>query len=174
MVPGRREWADAFIKQARSDFRVYLLCQADERLEMCHRLHYLQMTCEKLSKAYRVRDTNAEMNTLTHGHVGFTKFLRAFLKSPLMSRRYVGSAQKAALKAANQLGPLIESLAPAVDAERTPQNTEYPWVANDKVLAPCEYDFPNLNLLTVPAGRQLLKWIDLGLSAYDDVDARIV
>lgn len=43
------------------------------------------MACEKMAIAYRIRDTSAELdgsNGLLRRHVGFDKFMRAFLLSP--------------------------------------------------------------------------------------------
>jgi hypothetical protein len=57
MSEPRRRWADAFLRQARSDLAVYhLLSGRSERdIPRCHALHYLQMACEKIAKAYRIR-----------------------------------------------------------------------------------------------------------------------
>src|SRR5882724_6463098 len=53
----RRAFAQAFIAQARSDWLVYRVLTESAEVPLCHRLHYLQMACEKLAKAYRLRDT---------------------------------------------------------------------------------------------------------------------
>ena len=44
-------WAQAFARQAESDLHVYDVLVTDPSLPACHRLHYLQMACEKLCKA---------------------------------------------------------------------------------------------------------------------------
>jgi hypothetical protein len=50
--------AAAYLQQGRSDFDIYKkLVDVPE----CHRLHYLQMACEKIAKAYRLRDTQTSL-----------------------------------------------------------------------------------------------------------------
>ncbi len=53
----------------------------------------------------------------------------------------------------------IELLSPAVDNDgKRLDNCEYPWeVGRDEVRVPAEHGFPNLGLLTAPAGRTFLK-----------------
>ena len=91
----RGEWATAFLRQGRSYLQVYDLLIAQPELEIprCHALHYLQMACEKIAKAYRIRDTNAELTGeggLLRRHVGFEKFMSAFLLSPSIRSAYPG------------------------------------------------------------------------------------
>ena len=58
----RRAFAEAFIAQARSDWIVRRVLTEREGVDVCHELHYLQMVCEKLAKAYRLRDTNSPVD----------------------------------------------------------------------------------------------------------------
>ena len=53
-------------QQARSDHSILLLLRAKGAVA-CHQLHYLQMVCEKLAKAYRLRDTRASVDDLVRG-----------------------------------------------------------------------------------------------------------
>jgi hypothetical protein len=55
----------------------------------CHRLHYLQMACEKLAKAYRLRDTKAAVDDLVSRHAGFAKFIGPFF-APVLKNGYRG------------------------------------------------------------------------------------
>ena len=41
----RRSFAEAFIEQARSDWRVFELLSDQSNIDPCHRHHYLQMAC---------------------------------------------------------------------------------------------------------------------------------
>lgn len=82
--PTRSAWAEGYALQSRSDFTVYrVLGEASGRIDECHRLHYLQMACEKIAKAYRLRDTNATLDSALYSHPGFTKFVNQFLSSPV-------------------------------------------------------------------------------------------
>ena len=74
----RRAFAEAFIAQARSDWRVYRILAERDEVPSCHRLHYLQMVCEKLAKAYRLRDTKSPIDELVSKHSGFSKFVGPF------------------------------------------------------------------------------------------------
>ena len=85
--PSRKDWAIAYASQARSDWELYETLQ--ERGEpRCHQLHYLQMASEKIAKAYRFRDTSTSEDSLLTQHVGFIKFLNAFLKSDRVKQMY--------------------------------------------------------------------------------------
>lgn len=156
----REKWGLAFVRQARSDWRVYQLL-SEASVPACHVLHYLQMACEKVAKAYRIRDLSSPIDELTRHHVGFTRFVSAFLRSPMMCRAFENQTarHRTLMQEMNQLARLIEGLAPAVDREARPENSEYPWVAGDDVIAPCDYGYPNFSLLTEPRGRGLLKLI---------------
>lgn len=70
----REEWARAFLRQASSDLAVYDLLERQPQQEFprCHSLHYLQMACEKVAKAYRTRETDAVL----HGDVPRLSLLR--------------------------------------------------------------------------------------------------
>lgn len=159
-MPSREVWAAAFAKQARSDWAVYQRLTAAGEAD-CHSLHYLQMACEKIAKAYRIRDLDADIDELMRHHVGFARFVRAFLLSPALRQDFQGQAARlqAIVADASKLAREIERLAPAVDREGRLDNAEYPWPAGDDVIVPCDYDFPNLSLLTAARGRALLKLI---------------
>ncbi len=78
--------ADAYAAQSRSDFAVYRLYLVDA--EECHRLHYLQMACEKIAKAYRLRNPVSFSFDDLYSHVVFSKFIIVFLKSTPVKGRY--------------------------------------------------------------------------------------
>ncbi|HEV8551544.1 MAG TPA: hypothetical protein VGQ57_20995, partial [Polyangiaceae bacterium] len=143
MTEGERRaaYASAFIAQARSDWQAYRVLEQSE-VAPCHPLHYLQMVCEKVAKAYRLRDTQAPVDQLVSTHSGFSKFISAFFAAVLKDE-YVGkSAQLASLiQFSRRLAREIEKLAPAVDRLSTPENAEYPWERDGHVTAPCEFGF---------------------------------
>src|ERR1017187_53973 len=79
----RRAFAEAFIAQARSDWIVHRVLTERDDVDVCHELHYLQMVCEKLAKAYRLRDTNSPVDDLISKHTGFAKFVGPFFAAVL-------------------------------------------------------------------------------------------
>lgn len=164
-----QNWQTAFLRQARSDWEAYQKTIESE-WPYCHRLHYLQMATEKLSKALLVAgDTKVE--DLTASHAAFVRFLRLVsnnrnLKNALGMKK---SQQKAHF---NQLLPLaheIELLAPAL-AKNSP-NPEYPWKdVSGKVLAPVDYPFLSIKQLQkTRKGIQLLKYIEVFLLRFEEL-----
>lgn len=164
----RQGYERAFLAQARSDWDVYKLLSAQE-LPRCHELHYLQMATEKLAKAYRVRETASPVSELVKHHTGFQKFIRQYLLSPGNSEPYKGKRAQlqSLMHACSRLAAEIEKLAPAVDRGGSPENVEYPWLAGERVVAPCAWSFPAFSLLTAPGGRAFLKLIELSLRDLD-------
>ena len=51
----RSQYAQGFYDQGWSDWQAYGVLTRAKELPRCHPLHYLQMACEKLGKAYRLR-----------------------------------------------------------------------------------------------------------------------
>ena len=164
--------AGAFIRQARSDWFVYRHL-AGQGIPPCHPLHYLQMACEKLAKAYRLRDTGVIVDEAVRKHAGFEKFIAAFLNCPTMVAEYEGKdAQRAQLlKSSRHLAREIEKLAPAIDRAASPENAEYPWEreGDTRIVVPCEYDYPSLSLLTHSQGRNFLNLLERAFRDFDKV-----
>lgn len=179
MNPRREDWARAFLSQGRSDLRVYdlLVAQPEETVPACHALHYLQMACEKIAKAYRIRDTSAQLsgpNNLLRRHVGFVKFMSAFLLSPALRDAYAGrtaqlrQVSRTTLAIARQ----VQKLAPAVDDETSPENVEYPWQLGSEVIAPCDHRFAHVALLRAPGGATFLKLVRRAVDEFEDLHVR--
>ncbi|HWZ91629.1 MAG TPA: hypothetical protein VNW92_22360 [Polyangiaceae bacterium] len=165
----RRAFAVAFIAQARSDWRVYrILAERDEVLS-CHRLHYLQMVCEKLAKAYRLRDTKSPIDELVAKHAGFSKFIGPFFAA--LKDEYTGKDQqlRGLIQRARTPAREIEKLAPAIDRAASPENAEYPWERDGAVTAPCDFGFPSLQFLTLPGGRAFLNLVERALDDFEKV-----
>jgi hypothetical protein len=119
------------------------------------------MACEKLGKAYRLRNPRADVDALVTRHVGFTQFIYEFLRSPAVMADYAGqrARHKAVNKTSSVLAREIEKRGPAIDRTLSPENAEYPWEHGDwengtgQVLAPSTYDYPALSLLYTPGVR---------------------
>ncbi len=164
----RRAFAAAFIAQARSDWRVFELLSDQSNTDACHRHHYLQMACEKLAKAYRLRDTNAAVDDLVKSHVGFAKFIQPYMLSTLKEQYQGREAQLATLiRDARAIAREIEKMAPAVDRTNAPENAEYPWEQAGQITAPCKYTYPGLDLLRKPGGRAFLKLVKNALDDFE-------
>jgi len=161
MLADRQEWADAYAQQSASDFEVYEILAGEPSIPTCHRMHYLQMTCEKIAKAYMFRDTKASGTRLVTSHAVFSKFMGNYIASPAVKAQYQGrEAQLRSVGTAlRALAREVEKLAPAVDSENSPSNAEYPWESDGKVIIPCLYAYPNLSLLRTPSGFYFLKLI---------------
>lgn len=153
-------WSRAYAVQARADLdaRTALLSAAD--LPACQHLHFLQMACEKVSKAHRCwGGTSPE--ALQHGHVAAAKVL------PLIAKQLLGrtvlqidTSENEAVAAVRMLAREVELLAPSVDdGGRRPDNSEYPWEDDEGALfVPAEYRFSTLGRLHLHrAGATFLK-----------------
>jgi len=152
--------------QAQSDFAVYRVHL--KNAEECHRLHYLQMACEKIAKAYRLRDEQTFTESELYSHAVFSKFILGFLKTVWLRNRY-GSrdAKRRHLERyARNLATAIEKLAPAIDRANTPANVEYPWIAGGRVYAPVSHRFGIAERLSEPAGRDFVALIELAITDY--------
>ena len=174
MAPCRSDWSSAYAKQSESDFSVYkTLCNEELGISVCHRLHYLQMACEKIAKAYRFRDTSTSTEELQTSHVAFSKFIICFLMSHEMKQRYNGKDEqlKRVINSVKKYAREIEKLAPAVDKKNNPCNAEYPWV-NDKgtIVIPCEYTYPNYNFLLDPRDNDAMTFLKVVTTAIRDFD----
>jgi hypothetical protein len=164
----RQAFAEAFIAQARSDWGIHRLLSEQSDVAPCHRLHYLQMACEKLAKAYRLRDTESAVSELVSKHTGFEKFVGAFFAVALKDE-YRGKDEqlRGLIRRARALAREIEKLAPAIDRADAPENVEYPWEQNDRVIAPCSYTFPSIELQRDAGGRAFLNLIERALNDYE-------
>ena len=76
-------WKNAFLRQARSDFRTFRDLQKGNA-PLCHQAHYVQMATEKLAKAY-LCPPDGEPPRPTHD--ALVKFLRVCIERPEIRRR---------------------------------------------------------------------------------------
>lgn len=162
----RIRMADAYAEQSRSDFAVYQVHL--QGAEECHRLHYLQMACEKIAKAYRLRDPISFNPDDLYSHAVFSKFIVGFLKSSTTQNRYQSqnSKRRQMDRYAKSLATEIERLAPAVDRENRPDNAEYPWMTGETIFVPCRHAFPISRLLGEQGGRDILKLFEIAIEDY--------
>jgi hypothetical protein len=152
------EWRIAYAKQALADLRAREKLLEHPDLPECQQLHFLQMACEKLCKAYLCGQGVAP-DTLRGSHAYITGPLPIIARQQFAREaRRVRADRTWVIDALRVLARRIEMLAPAVnDAGRQPANCEYPWAGPDgTVRVPAEHNF-GLDLLHEKAGRHLLK-----------------
>jgi hypothetical protein len=167
VTPRHEVWSQAYAKQARGDFQAYEILRKHVELPECQSLHFLQMACEKLCKAF-LCERGTEPDELQTSHA----FIAGTL--PVIARqqysRLGGQGRRKHLQALRQFRQVareIELLAPQViDGGRRPDNCEYPWEHQGRLSIPIEHTFTNLDLLHQFAGRLLLKLIP---AAIDDL-----
>lgn len=135
-------WREAFIRQARSDFDLYrrLSGAKDPPVARCHILHYLQMTTEKLAKAWGLPVGNTDQPP--RGHAALVAFLRVLRNRGDLRDRwgFRRSQFQAYIDGILPLARRIQDLAPAIDPP--PCNPEYPWRQSGGVTCPADYSFP--------------------------------
>jgi hypothetical protein len=170
--PRRDAYARAFIAQARSDWEVRGALAARSELPRCHQLHYLQMACEKLAKAYRLVETESPLEELVSKHTGFDKFVGAFFFR--LKKEYHGKDQQlqALIRRSRTFAREIEKLAPAIDRKAAPENAEYPWERDGTVVAPRDHAFPSLDFVRDPGGRAFLKLVERALDDFEKLTTR--
>lgn len=152
------DWRIAYSKQALADLRAREALLKHRDLPDCQQLHFLQMACEKLCKAY-LCGQGVDPETLRSSHAYISGPLPIIARQQFTQEsRKVHTDRTWVIQAIRALARKIEVLAPAVnDAGRHPANCEYPWVGpTGAVCVPAEHNFA-LDLLHEKAGRHLLK-----------------
>jgi len=150
-----------FLDQARSDYEIYGKLA---RQDVCHRLHYLQMCTEKLSKVWFWR----LMYPPTGGHHTFEPFLRALATAGRDDFHRMFGYSDARRFAPQwpfilQLASRIQNLAPGPNNP----NPEYPWPRNRPTHRPLSYPFPEWpDWTTTTAGRRLRVFVENLLRDY--------
>jgi hypothetical protein len=152
-------WAVGYARQAQADFRTFETLQAMPVPE-CHKLHFLQMACEKLVKAHLCAG-RADPANLQASHAYVAGTLPVVLRQQAAFINYHGAAARSTLRRARLLASEIEVLAPAVTRNgQRPDNCEYPWEdAGADLHVPLDWTFTPSQLLVQHAGRAALKLI---------------
>jgi hypothetical protein len=137
------EWASAFAVQALSDLDAREILW-EGGAEKCHRLHFLQMSAEKVCKAHLMRENGYDAVRKIHSYVESVL--------PVIARHFSSLAQDSnykpwQLRAIAKFARDIELLAPSChEGETRPDNSEYPWLdGTDRVQTPCRYPFRHID-----------------------------
>lgn len=159
------EWSRGYARQADADFERFQLLESDPEVEVCHKLQFLQMACEKLVKAH-LCDEGTDPAALQTSHAYVANTLPVVLRHTALSVNFSGPQAKWVLQHARYLAQEIEVLAPAVKrGGQRPDNCEYPWEDGGGVLrVPRDWTFVPAQLLVVSAGRAFLKLIRLAIN----------
>ena len=146
-------WQNAYLEQAKSDYDIYNKLNTD-KAKLCHRLHYLQMTSEKLAKSFLCHDSQPYKNV----HYAFVRFLQTSTHHPKIPRLF-GMNRKAYRAYINTLlnfAKKVEDLAP-IGGNNSKENPEYPW--KDKfgnIQIPDRYSFPGFSITDIAKTQTLL------------------
>ncbi len=141
--------------QARADYALLLKLIHDADVPNFQRLHYLQMTTEKLAKGFL---TPPGAGRYPNTHDAFARFLtvakgRREIKA---ASRFTRSEQFIAyMDSLRPLAQAVENLSPEGGDHPNP---EYPWEANGVIIAPTEYAFSELDFRS-PKMQKLLAFI---------------
>jgi hypothetical protein len=155
-----------FLDQARSDYETYRYLTRT-RKNICHRLHYLQMSTEKLAKVYFWQ--RGSFPGFSH-HV-FVPFLRDLLTDQPSVHEWFGYRSQHSFdlqrNAIRELALRIQNLAPA-HGNNGP-NPEYPWPPANPTNSPLRHDFQEWHDWSeTAAGRHLRYFVANLLSNYQD------
>jgi hypothetical protein len=106
------QWRVAYAKQAKADLQSREKLLEDARLPHCQQLHFLQMACEKLCKAYLCGQGN-DPNTLQSSHAFVAGTLPVIVRQQF-TRESRGNPSDHAwmMKAIRGLARKVELLAP--------------------------------------------------------------
>jgi len=153
------QWVTAFARQAHADLETWARLKGDAHVPECHRLLFLQMACEKLTKAHLCK-SGADPKGIQTSHAYIAKNLPVVVRQLLglgFSVRNPNWVQTSSKLLSNE----IELLAPAVRrGGQRPDNCEYPWEdVGGQLHSPLDWTFPTSRLLLSPNGRTFLKLI---------------
>jgi len=76
-------WAKGYARQAGADFETWSLLQGNEAVPTCHKLLFLQMACEKLTKAHLCQ-AGSDPQQLQTSHAYVAKNLPIVLRQQMV------------------------------------------------------------------------------------------
>lgn len=135
-------WARAFALQSIADLDTRDILSSTTSPK-CHRLHFLQMSAEKLCKAFLIQANG--LDHLTFKHCVIAKILPVVLRGVLISKGQTRAKIESQSQTIRHLSLQIELLSPSCPSAGTSlSNVEYPWLDNGRIFTPSTYSFPNL------------------------------
>ena len=160
------EWTKAYARQAQADFATWQEHQGHDSVPACHKLMFLQMACEKLTKAHLCRAGSSPKDLQT-SHAYTAKSLPIVVRQQIVAFGYRLRDAAWVIQHSKHLAREIELLSPAVtDDGQRPDNCEYPWEDAGALLhVPLDWTFAPSGLLTAPAGRTFLKLVHAAIAS---------
>lgn len=138
------DWRTAYFQQAKSDYGMLLKLLKEDNVPLCHSLHYLQMTTEKLAKGFRTPPGGPRPAKV---HDAFTNFVKKYARLDPNLQRACGFTNVAQyskyLEGLRDLAQKVEDLSPEGDDHPNP---EYPWEQGGLIFVPMAYPFSDLDL----------------------------
>ena len=157
-------------EQAHSDHKIFSILR-NASVPECYPLHFLQMTTEKLSKAYFFRLSSPTKKT----HSAFRNFLLRLGDVPESHRNRVAllfrfgrfDGFQTWLKDNVTLAYQLQNLAPALAGDGP--NPEYPWPHAAPFEVPARFKFPFWSCLRDTAkGRRFLQFINIAVETFPE------
>ena len=155
------EWANAYRRQAASDFKIYRHL-ADSDVPGCHALHHLQMATEKIAKAYRLVAEPGATPESVKVH-GLGNFVQVFFSSPRSVER-LGLGSHNAKHARRKLVDVANNVERLVPAGLKHRNAEYPWEVGGAVRVPTDESYDDLG----PSAAKFIDFLNFLAIAIDD------
>jgi hypothetical protein len=94
------DWSLGYARQADADFRMYQILEPESSVEVCHKLQFLQMACEKLVKAHLCGE-GTDPSTLQMSHAYVAGTLPVVLRHAALILNFKGSHAQWVLKHAS-------------------------------------------------------------------------
>lgn len=155
-----QDWAKGYARQACADFDTWEFLKDRASIPTCHKLLFLQMACEKLTKAHLCL-AGSNPRDLQRSHAYIAGNLSLILERQIARRGANLRSTRSVIQYAKHVAREIEMLAPAVKrGGQRPDNCEYPWEDDQgRLHVPLDWTFAPSSLLTAPAGRAFLKLV---------------
>lgn len=156
-------------EQARSDHELFSLVRR-KGVAPCHALHYLQMTTEKIAKAYFWRSGSPPPRS----HAGFAQFLRILCQIRRSRQQFI--AHLFSFKRFQDFQNWVRKVLPIAyeleqlspDLANDGPNPEYPWPHAGPTAAPVNHQFAIWLSLTSGLGRDLMRVIRIAVERFGD------
>ncbi len=159
----RHELQLQFARQALADFEAWDYLQRyasnpDSKIKECHRMHFLQMACEKGCKAYLLGNarTIEEIHRFTRSHEYVMGTLPVLLKRHAAFEAFKFTRYDEWF--VKEISQHIHFACPAIGADLLRDrfdNCEYPWLdRTDRVQSPLDHRFAALKMLEEPSQRK--------------------
>ncbi|MFM2219372.1 MAG: hypothetical protein RL240_3690 [Planctomycetota bacterium] len=155
-------------EQAACDYEAYDRMRR-QGFAKCHKLQFLQMSTEKIAKAYFWRNGKAPPKT----HAGFVQFLRFLATIPNERDRIAGlfafrrfTDFQTWIYSVQPIAYALERITP--DLANNGPNPEYPWPHSAPQFAPAKYDFEVWSQLENSNGRHLMRFIKVAIEKFPE------